>query len=156
MIFQDNVIKEYLKNVYFITGTAYAGKSTMIKMLSEKYESIMCEENYTSKVFKEYNVNPIDYPNLEKMGFLNLINYYSFVHGNQDRVIHPLDMFLYNSGWGCAAYCELKHDLRHFELKRINGIMGNPTLIPGTNLIIPNRIDFYMIVCYHVSKGEDI
>lgn len=51
-----------------------------------------------------------------------LINYYSFTHGNQERIIHPLDMFLYNSGWGCAAYCELKHDLRHFELKRINSI----------------------------------
>ncbi len=50
------------------------------------------------------------------------INYYSFTHGNQDRVIHPLDMFLYNSGWGCAAFCELKKDLRHFELKRINNI----------------------------------
>ena len=50
------------------------------------------------------------------------INYYSFVHGNQDRVIRPLDMFLYNTGWGCAAYCELKNDLRHFELKRINQI----------------------------------
>ena len=48
------------------------------------------------------------------------INYYSFTHGNQDRVIHPLDMFLYNTGWGCAAYCEKKKDLRHFELKRIN------------------------------------
>ncbi len=51
-----------------------------------------------------------------------LINYYSFTHGNQDRVIHPLDMFLYNSGWGCAAYCEKRKDLRHFELKRINNI----------------------------------
>ena len=51
-----------------------------------------------------------------------LINYYSYNHGNQDRVIHPLDMFLYNSGWGCAAYCELRKDLRHFELKRINDI----------------------------------
>ncbi len=51
-----------------------------------------------------------------------LINYYSYTHGNQDRIIHPFDMFLYNSGWGCAAYCELKKDLRHFELKRINKI----------------------------------
>lgn len=50
------------------------------------------------------------------------INYYSYVHGNQDRVIHPLDIFLYNNGWGCAAYCEKKNDLRHFELKRINNI----------------------------------
>ncbi len=50
------------------------------------------------------------------------INYYSFKNGNIDRIIHPLDMFLYNSGWGCAAYCELRKDLRHFELKRINKI----------------------------------
>lgn len=50
------------------------------------------------------------------------INYYSYTHGNQDRIIHPLDMFLYNSGWGCAAFCEKRNDLRHFELKRINKI----------------------------------
>lgn len=50
------------------------------------------------------------------------INYYSFAHGNQDRIIRPYDMFLYNNGWGCAAFCELKKDLRHFELKRINNI----------------------------------
>ena len=50
------------------------------------------------------------------------INYYSYTHGNQDRIIHPLDMFLYNSGWACAAFCETKKDLRHFELKRINKI----------------------------------
>ncbi|MBR6136755.1 MAG: WYL domain-containing protein [Bacilli bacterium] len=48
------------------------------------------------------------------------INYYSFTKGNQERVIHPYDMFYYSSGWGCAAYCELRKDLRHFELKRIN------------------------------------
>lgn len=50
------------------------------------------------------------------------INYYSYKNGNQDRIIRPLDMFLYNTGWGCAAFCELKNDLRHFELKRINKI----------------------------------
>lgn len=34
------------KNVYFINGTAYAGKSTMVKKLAEKYSGIACEENY--------------------------------------------------------------------------------------------------------------
>ena len=48
------------------------------------------------------------------------INYYSFAKGNIDRIIRPYDLFLYNSGWGCAAFCELRQDLRHFELKRIN------------------------------------
>lgn len=33
-------------NVYFLNGTAYAGKSTMVKRLAEKYDGIVCEENY--------------------------------------------------------------------------------------------------------------
>ena len=32
--------------IYFINGTAYAGKSTMVKRLAEKYDGIACEENY--------------------------------------------------------------------------------------------------------------
>lgn len=34
------------KNVYFINGTACAGKSTIVKLLAEKYDGIACEENY--------------------------------------------------------------------------------------------------------------
>ncbi len=37
MIFQDNIIKEYLKNVYFITGTPCGGKTTVSRALAEKY-----------------------------------------------------------------------------------------------------------------------
>ena len=33
-------------NIFFINGTAYAGKSTMVKLLAEKYNGIACEENY--------------------------------------------------------------------------------------------------------------
>lgn len=46
MIIENNILKYYLRNVYFITGTAYAGKSTMVKMLSEKYDMICCGENF--------------------------------------------------------------------------------------------------------------
>lgn len=46
MEIQTNILKHYLKNCYFINGTAYAGKSTMCKMLAEKYDMIHCEENY--------------------------------------------------------------------------------------------------------------
>ena len=35
MEIQNNVLKHYLRNCYFINGTAYAGKSTMCKMLAE-------------------------------------------------------------------------------------------------------------------------
>ena len=37
MIFQDNVLKEYLKNVYFITGTPCGGKTTISRELAKKY-----------------------------------------------------------------------------------------------------------------------
>lgn len=33
-------------NIYFINGTAYAGKSTLVKGLAEKHHGIACEENY--------------------------------------------------------------------------------------------------------------
>lgn len=37
MIFHDNVIKEYLKNVYFISGTPCGGKTTVSRALGNKY-----------------------------------------------------------------------------------------------------------------------
>lgn len=39
----------YFPNTYFINGTAYAGKSTMVKWLAKKYNGIACEENYQNK-----------------------------------------------------------------------------------------------------------
>jgi dephospho-CoA kinase len=47
---ENNILKYYLKNVYFITGTAYAGKSTTVKMLADRYDMIFCGENYHSRV----------------------------------------------------------------------------------------------------------
>ena len=37
MIFQDNVIKEYLRNVYFITGTPCGGKTTISRELAKRH-----------------------------------------------------------------------------------------------------------------------
>lgn len=39
--------------IYYIIGTAYAGKSTMVKMLAEKYDGIACEENYHERLMDE-------------------------------------------------------------------------------------------------------
>ncbi|MFR8002270.1 MAG: hypothetical protein ACLU62_05045 [Hydrogeniiclostridium sp.] len=42
----DNILRHYLRNCYFINGTAYAGKSTMCRLLAERYGMVHCEENY--------------------------------------------------------------------------------------------------------------
>ena len=41
------------ENVYFITGSDYSGKSTMVKLLAEKYNGIACEENYHDVLLSE-------------------------------------------------------------------------------------------------------
>ena len=50
------------KNVYFITGTAYAGKSTAVKLLSERFDGICCGENYHD-IFMEH-IDCENQPNL--------------------------------------------------------------------------------------------
>lgn len=70
MFIENNILKHYLKNVYFITGTAYAGKSTMVKMLAEKYDLICCGENYHCKVTDEV-AEPDIQPNLCYMNQMN-------------------------------------------------------------------------------------
>lgn len=41
-----NLIRHYLQNVYFINGHSCAGKSTMVKLLAQRYGMICCGENY--------------------------------------------------------------------------------------------------------------
>ena len=47
------------------------------------------------------------------------ITYYSYNKGENERVICPAETFLFQDGWYVAAFCEVKQDIRHFELKRI-------------------------------------
>lgn len=43
----------FFENAYFINGNAYAGKSTMVKLLAEKHGGIACEENYHNALLPE-------------------------------------------------------------------------------------------------------
>lgn len=63
MNISNNILKECLKNVYFINGTAYAGKSTMVRMLAEKHGMIHCGENYHSAL-ADRAATPAHQPNL--------------------------------------------------------------------------------------------
>ena len=50
------------ENTYFIIGNAYAGKSTMVKLLAERHGGIACEENYHNALLPELCKN--EFPNL--------------------------------------------------------------------------------------------
>lgn len=63
MKIRNNILKYYLKNCIFINGTAYAGKSTMCKMLAKKYDLILCGENYGLDRLLQI-ITPEEQPNL--------------------------------------------------------------------------------------------
>ncbi len=50
------------EHVWFVNGTAYAGKSTLVKALAEKYDGILCGENYHDALLPE--LDPAEFPNL--------------------------------------------------------------------------------------------
>ena len=49
----DNILRHYLRNCYFINGTAYAGKSTMCAMLAQRYNMVHCGENYNLDMIRD-------------------------------------------------------------------------------------------------------
>jgi len=60
---ESNILRYYLRNVYFINATAYAGKSTMVNLLAEKYGMVQCGENYHAKNCDKF-VTPKYQPNI--------------------------------------------------------------------------------------------
>lgn len=76
------------------------------------------ELNLSDEILKRYNILARAIKERKKVKIL----YYSYNRGENERIINPAEMFLFKDGWYCAAYCELRHDIRHFELKRIRKI----------------------------------
>ena len=87
----DNIIRRLFENVYFITGTAYAGKSTMVRMLAEKYGGVWCGENYNEKLFGL--IDPEHEPNL--CYFDTMSGWQEFVNRTPGQYAEWID--------GCAA-----------------------------------------------------
>lgn len=63
MHIESSILKAYLSHVYFITGTAYAGKSTTVNLLSRWLDVTHCEENYQLNKFLKI-ATPELFPNL--------------------------------------------------------------------------------------------
>lgn len=47
------------------------------------------------------------------------IIYNSIDGGQSKRVIHPINLFKYKDSYYVTAFCELRNDIRHFEIDRI-------------------------------------
>ena len=95
-------------NVYFVNGTAYAGKSTMVKLLAEKYGGIACEENYHDALLPE--IDDGEFPNLAYTK--NLQDWHDFVRRTPDEYEKWID--------GVTLECE-RLELRILETLKNDG-----------------------------------
>lgn len=84
-----------LENVYFINGTAYAGKSTMVKVLAEKYDGIACEENYQDALLE--GLDSTEFPNLTYTR--DLVNWSDFIRRTPEEYKAWID--------GCVKECTI-------------------------------------------------
>ena len=102
MQIENNILRYYLRNAYFITGTAYAGKSTAAKMLSERFGMILCGENYHMDPAEKI-ADPAVQPDL--CYFRQMKSWEDFVR----RSPGEYERWIYNSGWESAGIevCEL-------------------------------------------------
>lgn len=66
MLFQDNVIKEYLKNVYFITGTPCGGKTTISRELAKRHNLLVYDIDEQFANHKEIS-NAVFQPAMNKV-----------------------------------------------------------------------------------------
>ena len=97
MIIENNILRHYLRNVYFITGTAYAGKSTTVRMLADRYNMVFCGENYHIAV-SDVVADPAVQPDLCYRR--NLADWKDFV----TRTPEEYERWIYNSGREGAGF----------------------------------------------------
>ena len=88
MNINESILRHYLRNVYYINGTAYAGKSTMVAMLAERYDMIPCGENYHDRVSSQV-VTPQEFPNLGY--FQTMESWQAFVSRSPDEYERWID-----------------------------------------------------------------
>lgn len=137
----NNILKDYLKNVYFIQGTAYAGKSTMVKMLAERFGLIACGENWHSAV-SDRVAEPQYQPN---------ICYFQTMSGWQEFVSRPPKVY---AKWLRDTACEAAQ-FEVAELLRLSA--GGKKIIVDTNLPVPllKEISDYHRVAFMLSPQEE-
>lgn len=85
-IVSDHIPKPYkmnLKNVYFIIGTSYAGKSTLVKNLARKHNGIALEENYHDEKLPELDSKV--FPNLTYTR--DLQDWHDFIRRTPDEYV---------------------------------------------------------------------
>ena len=113
---ESNILRNLFKNVYFLNGTAYAGKSTIVRLLAEKYNGICCGENYHEELMA--NIDPEHQPGL---------CYFQTMSGWQEYVSRSPDEY---ERW----YWGTSEEVTGFEIAELIRLSADRKVIVDTNI----------------------
>ena len=97
-----------LSNVYFVIGTSYAGKSTVVKNLAKKHHGIALEENYHDAKLPELDSG--EFPNLTYTR--DLEDWHEFIRRTPDEYVTWLE--------------NVKKECEIVELKMLEELLDDP------------------------------
>ena len=97
-----------LGNVYFVIGTSYAGKSTLVKNLAKKHHGIALEENYHDAKLNELDSR--DFPNLTYTR--DLKDWHEFIRRTPDEYVTWLE--------------NVKKECETIELRMLEELLDDP------------------------------
>lgn len=117
MKIDNHILKHYLKNCYFINGTAYAGKSTMCRMLSQKYGMLHMEENYETDRFLS----------IAREDRQKDFTYFLRMKGFEEYVMRPPEEF---ERW----LMSVSKEVSEFEIAHLISVSKDRKVIVDTNL----------------------
>ena len=118
-------------DTYFIKGTAYSGKSTLVKNLAEKYGGIACTENYHNALLPGLDKN--EFPHLTYTR--DLEDWHDFIRRTPDEY----------EKWvkGASAECE------KLELSILKGVTGR-----GKKVFVDSNISIETLK--RISDGRHV
>lgn len=140
MNIENNIIKHYLKNCLFITGTAYAGKSTMCAMLAEKHGLYLCGENYKLDEFLA-----IAQPELQPQLCYQRKDWQEFINRSPEEY----EEWIYGSG----------REIADFEITELIKVSGTQKVIVDTNIpldVLKKIADYHQVAVMLSTQSMSI
>ena len=118
---------QLLENIYnFLLKSDFKYVDKLEELL-DKLKKMYSIYDEKSKYISNVNLNTFDEVEkliddaIKKNDKIEIV--YNDIDGGQSRrTIHPLHLFKYKDNYYVTAFCELRNDIRHFELKRIINI----------------------------------
>lgn len=152
MIFQDNVLKEYLKNVYFIAGMPCGGKTTISKALARKHGFAVYDADEQFPVHQQISDSKLQpsmnkkFRNADDFFGRSVAEYKKWLVDNTreqlDFVLLDLIRISQNQIVLCDCHLTIEEAEKLTDLRRIVFLIKDPTNIVEDYCNRPDHQDF--------------